>query len=294
MANLIRDAARRLLGKISAYAHKEALVRNRGGGGATQILLSQHYRSLARGGREQLPSFAEVGFREFSEFEEDGILLFLFSIIRPRTRTCLEICAGNGMQCNTTNLIVNHGWWGVLFDGDPNNVARAQDFFRRHKDTFLYPPKFQQAWITAESVNDHIRATGLKGEIDLLSLDIDGMDYWVWKAIDVVDPIVVVCEVNNAVSPSDALTVPYDAQFVAPDGDYRGASLKAMCNLARAKNYRLVGVHRFGFNAFFVKNGFADDLLPEVSVDSCAKDPFTQHSHLTRWPGMRDKAWANV
>ena len=294
MSALRRRFANATLGKVATFFSKRALVENRRSSRVSQLVLSQQYRSLAATRQPVPTSFAEVGFREFSEFEEDGILLYLFSLIPPRYRTCLEICAGNGIECNTANLIINHGWWGHLFDGDERNVRLGVDFYRRQRDCFLYPPRFTQAWITAENVDDLIVASGLRGEIDLLSLDIDGMDYWVWKAISVVEPRVVVCEVNNAVPPTQALTVPYNPQFVAEDGDYRGASLRAMCHLAREKSYRLVGTHRFGFNAFFVKNGIADDLLPEVSPESCATDPFTRLAQETRWPGMSGKPWQSV
>lgn len=261
---------------------------------AAQKTLMQQYRLLASKGSAFLPDIRDVGFRKYSQFEEDGILLYIFSLIPPINRTCVEICAGSGRQCNTTNLIINHGWWGHLFDGDDKNVAEGKAFFARHKDTFLYPPRFTKAWITAEHVNDQIALSGARGPIDLLSLDIDGMDYWVWKAITVIEPQVVVCEAHNPVPPDKALTVPYDPQFVSGSANYRGASLAAMCKLGKEKGYRLVGAHRFGFNAFFVKNGVGEAFLPEVDVASCVQDPFSQLARRERWPLAKDYDWQEV
>jgi len=294
MASLLKSTAGRLLAPLATYFHKQSLLRNHHGSKVAQLTLAHQYRILAASPTKQMPTFADVGFRELSEFEEDGILLYLFSLITPRKRVCIEICAGNGIECNTANLIVNHGWWGHLFDGNAQNVALGRSFYRRHRDTFLHPPTFTEAWITAENVNQLVQSLGLSGPIDLLSLDIDGMDYWVWKALDIVEPTVVVCEINNAVASTEALTVPYDPRFIAPNGDYRGASLKAMCNLARDQGYRLVGTHRFGFNAFFVKNGVREDLLPEVSPEDCAGDPFTRVALSTRWSGMSHMPWTKV
>ena len=175
-----------------------------------QKMLMQQYRLLASMGDKRLPSFRDVGFRKYSEFDEDGILLFIFALISPINRTCVEICAGDGSVCNTANLIINHGWWGHLFDGNEHPARAGQKLFAQHKDTFLYPPRFTKAWITAENVNDLILQSGARGPIDLLSLDIDGMDYWVWKAISVIEPQVVVCETENLIPPNKALTVPYD------------------------------------------------------------------------------------
>src|SRR5262249_19682651 len=151
---------------------------------------------------------------------------------------CVEICAGNGRECLCANLIINHGWWGYLFDGDERNVNDGVRFFSNHKDTFLCPPKFTRAWITAENVNEEIARAGVKGVVDLLSLDIDGMDYWVWKAITIIEPRVVVCETHNQIPADQALTVPYDPNFVYKSEDFRGASLAAMCKLAKEKGYR--------------------------------------------------------
>jgi hypothetical protein len=260
---------------------------------AQKVLMNQ-YRFLASMGLKYLPSIGEVGFRKYSQFEEDGILLYIFSLIPPVNRTCVEICAGNGLECNTTNLIINHGWWAHLFDGDEENVKKGNSFFRNHKDTFLYPPKFTQAWITAENVNRLLIDSGIKGHIDLLSLDIDGMDYWVWKAIKVIDPQVVVCETHNPIPPEKALTVPYDPNFVFESENYRGASLAAMCKLGREKGYRLVGTHRFGFNAFFIKNGVGEDFFPEVDVHSCVQDPFSQKARKERWPKVKNYNWKEV
>ncbi len=259
-----------------------------------QKTLMQQYRLLALQGKEHLPDLRDAGFRKYSQFEEDGILLYLFSLIRPVNRTCVEICAGIGRECNTANLIINHGWWGHLFDGDPSHVARGRQFFAEHKDTSLHPPRFSQAWITAENVNALIAESGVSGPVDLLSLDIDGMDYWVWKAISVIDPQVVVCEISNLIPADRALTVPYDAEFVCQDEEYRSVSLAAMVKLGREKGYRMVGTHRFGFNAFFVKKGVGEDFFPEVEPASCLQDPFTQLARKERWPKVKDRKWQEV
>lgn len=257
-----------------------------------QLVLYHTYRDMAA--RGALPKLSEVGFRYRSQFEEDGILLFIFAVIGTTNKTVVEICAGNGTQCMSTNLILNHGWWGFLFDGDQSRVEQGKAFFSNSRDTWIYPPRFTQAWITAENVNDVIRQSGVVGDIDLLSLDIDGMDYWVWKAIDVVRPRVVVCETHNVMGPDDALTVPYDPKFVRTTPDYCGASLAAMTKLADEKGYRLIGTHRFGFNAFFIQKEIAPDLLPAVTPAECLQDPYSREAHSVRWPKVKDLNWERV
>ena len=177
--------------------------------------------------------------------------------------------------------------------GDISSTATAQRFFANNKDTFLHPPRFAQAWITAENVNDTLARSGLSGEVDLLSLDIDGMDYWVWKALTVIQPRVVVCETHKVVPAGQAVTVPYDPSFVCTSENYRGASLEAMCRLGKEKGYRLVGTHRFGFNAFFVKNGVGEEYFPEVVASTCLGDPFSAQRRRD-WDAVASMPWHEV
>jgi FkbM family methyltransferase len=259
-----------------------------------QKLLVQQFRTLAAADKDLLPSFADVGFRKYSQFEEDGILLFIFALVPPLNRKCVEICAGSGRECMAANLIVNHGWWGYLFDGNEHNVRAGRQFFSSSPDTFFEPPQYTQAWITAENVNDSIAKSGVSGPIDLLSLDMDGMDYWVWKAISVIQPQVVVCETHNQIPPDKALTVPYDPAFQCESEDFRSASLAAMNKLAIEKGYRLIGTHRFGFNAFFMKNGVGEAYFPAVEPAACLNDPVSERLRAEKWPTTQKFNWTEV
>jgi hypothetical protein len=292
LKRVVRRLARPVVQEVTSTIESRIESRVEDEAAAQKTLLHQ-YRLLASMDDKWRPSLLDAGFRKYSQFDEDGVLLLIFALLAPINRTCVEICAGDGRVCNTTNLIINHGWWGHLFDGDEHQVKAGQAFFAQHKDTFIHPPRFTQAWITAENVNDLILQSGASGPIDLLSLDIDGVDYWVWKAITVIEPQVVVCETANLIAPDRALTVPYDPKFVATS-DYRGASLAAMCKLGREKGYRLVGAHRFGFNAFFIRNGVGEALFPEVDAASCVQDPFSAHARKERWPRIKDHPWQEV
>ena len=157
----------------------------------------------------------------------------------------------------------------MLFDGDERLVDRGRAYYARLGDTFAFPPKFVNAWITRENINELIEKNGFEGAVDLLSLDLDGVDYWVWEAIEVVRPRVVIAEVQCIWGNDRSVTVPYARDFqaaVAVDlcKIYCGASLPAFVKLARRKGYRLVGVERLGFNAVFVADGIGEELLPEV------------------------------
>jgi hypothetical protein len=236
-----------------------------------QVLLRMQYRQIRDSGA-RLPDLADVEFRCHSQNGEDGILLYIFSLIGTTSRKSVEICAGNGVECNTANLIINHGWQGLLVDGSQDNIDAAKAFYERHPNTRLSPPALAVSWVTAENVNGLISSRGFGGEIDLFSLDVDGVDYWIWRAIDCMQPRVVVLEFNGVLGPDERLTIPYDPAFkldLAKLPHKCGASLSAFAALGRDKGYRLVGVQSLGINAFFVRAGVGEDVLPERSPGEC-------------------------
>lgn len=241
----------------------------------TQVLLRLKYQEMLRR-NDPLPAFDDIQFRGYSQNGEDGILLYIFSLIGTTNKKVVEICVQDGTECNSANLIINHGWRGLLFDGSEQNIAAGRDFYARHKDTWVSPPTLVQAWITRDNVNQLISEHGFAGEIDLLSVDIDGNDYWIWKAIECIQPRVVVVEHNSLGGAVASVTIPYREDFVADlttgPPYYLGATLPAFVKLGREKGYRLVGGERLGFNAFFVRKGVAEDCLPELSAQECVAD----------------------
>lgn len=263
----------------------------------SQLVLLNQYRELRdRGG--PLPLLSDVEFRAFSQNGEDGILLYVFALLGMGDRRCVEICSGDGIQCNTANLLINHGWHGLLIDGDESLVQQGRAFYTRHPDTFIHPPRFVCDWITRDNVNEILEKNQFTGLIDLLSLDLDGVDYWIWEAIEAVRPRVVIAEVQCLWGADRAVTVPYApdfrAQFVDGLGIYCGASLPAFVKLARRKGYRLVGVQRLGFNAVFVANGLGEEWLPEVPIEGCVDLPFVRWGREHLLPRVQDMDWVEV
>jgi len=229
---------------------------------------------------------ADVEFRAFSQTGEDGLLLFVLTSIGFTNRYVVELGCGDGRECNTANLIINHGCHGLLVDGNPELVAIGRHFYGESKDTRIWPPRLVSAFISCQNVNSLLRENGAQGEIDLLSIDLDGVDFWIWESLDAVSPRVVMVEANNIWGATETVAVPYDAHFVADivNGapDYSGASLAAFAKLASRKGYRLVGAQSYGFNAVFVRNDIAPHLLPAVSVSSCLEHPQSAHARTVR------------
>lgn len=241
----------------------------------------------------------EYGFSLFSQHEEDGMLLYIFSLIGSTNKKCIEMCIGTGVESNTANLIVNHFWTGLLFDGDTDNIAIAKQFYSRHKNTKIYPPKIVHAWINKENVNSLVVENGYEGEVDLFSLDIDGIDYYLLERLDVVSPRVIVLEINHLWGYEKAVTVPYDknfrAEFSADGSDYAGASLGAFIKLTKKKGYRFVGTNRFATNAFFIRNDIEHDRLNEVTdVSGYFEHPRVLYGMTERYNRIKNKKWIEI
>lgn len=224
--------------------------------------------------KDSVQTLADVEFKVFSQFGEDGIIQYLVrrAAIEPREQIFVEFGAEIYNEANTRFLAANNNWRGLLIDGSKRNVERIRSgpTFWMHDLTAI------AAFITAENINSLIKGAGFEGPIGLLSIDIDGNDYWVWRAIDVIDAAIVVAEYNSVFGPARAVTVPYNASFErrkAHSSDlYYGCSLKALEHLASKKGYALVGSNSAGNNAFFVKrerlNGLPARSAEQAYVES--------------------------
>jgi hypothetical protein len=239
----------------------------------SQANFAAQMQALARAGGP-MPELACCGFRVFSQFEEDGHLLYLATVLEVTTRLFVDIGGSDGINSNCANLALNHGWHGLFIDGDQSAVRRGEAFYASHPDTFLYPPRFRHARITRENVNGLIAEAGFGGPVGVLSIDIDGNDYWVWDALTVIEPAVVVIETHIELGMRD-IVVPYDPDYEYPPKtpDYFGASSIAMVRLAAHKGYRLVGGNRFGFNLFFVRNGLFENRVPAQPLETVLQHP---------------------
>ena len=193
------------------------------------------------------------GFRLHSQNSEDGILLALFQRIGVASRRFVELGSGSSGG-NAAMFATEFGWTGLMVEGDPGKAAMAGRRF----------PHVQaiSAWITPESVNGLLTEHGLTGEVDLLSVDVDGNDYWVWQALTACNARVVVLEYNSMFGSERAVTIPYDPNFNRREHRfcYFGASLAGLTKLSEHKGYRLVAVDQTGVNAFYLRH----DLAPEI------------------------------
>jgi hypothetical protein len=200
-------------------------------------------------------------FKVSSQWGEDGIIQYLLNNVRVERNIFVEFGVQDYRESNTRFLLANNNWSGMVIDGSEEYIK----FIKNDPLYWRYNLKAVNAFITSDNINGLLADNGITGEIGLLSVDIDGNDYWVWKAINVVNPAIVVAEYNSRFGPSKALSTPYAPGFVRSEAHYSmiyyGTSLKALCLLAEQKGYDLVGCNSAGNNAFFVRKDLRPDHL---------------------------------
>jgi hypothetical protein len=213
-------------------------------------------------------------FRLTSQNQEDGLTLALLHEAGPTTRRFIEI--GSGLSGGNGGFLAHEwGWSGLMVDGHSDHM---QQVGRRFPTTTAVA-----AWITRENVNELITKHGFAGEVDLFSLDLDGNDYWIWEAVTVSSPRVLILEYNSMFGPDRAVTIPYDPKFDRHrhHSMYYGASLAALTRLNARKGYRLVAVEPAGVNAFFLRHDVA------THIPAC--DPSRAYRLLEKYDVLMQK-----
>jgi hypothetical protein len=197
-------------------------------------------------------------FKAYSQFGEDGIIQHIINNIDIKKKIFVEFGVENYNEANTRFLLENNNWRGLVIDPSKENIdyIKTRDYYWKNKITAVCD------FVKVDNINQILKENNIQGQIGLLSIDIDGNDYWVWESIKVIDPDIVVIEYNARIGPDKSLTVPYKEDFQREENLNKilyGASLKALYNLGKTKGYNLVGTTLNGNNAFFIRNKLVDN-----------------------------------
>lgn len=240
----------------------------------SRIVRSERYKQLR-----------DAEFRVHSQFGEDGIIQYLISRVPIEQDVFIEFGVADYRESNTRFLLCNDNWRGLILDAGTTHM----DFVRSSPLGWRHTIDARSVFITRDNINATIAEAGISGDIGLLSIDIDGNDYWVLDSIEVVTPRILIVEYNSTFGPVAAVSVPYDAQFDRTRAHhsnlYWGASLTAMCFAADRKGLAFVGSNSAGNNAFFVRRDVLGDLSPltpqEGWVDARFRDSRDPEGNLT-------------
>jgi hypothetical protein len=243
-----------------------------------RIALERWWDELRGSARAREPGrLIAHGRKVYSQNDEDGMVLEIFNRIGEGDRRFIEFGVQDGVECNTA-LLLMAGWSGLWLDGSDKYVAAA----RQHQAVAVGQGRLtvDKAFVTAENIDGLLGpwagGTAAKpASVDLLSIDIDGNDYWIWEAITAVRPRVLIIEYNAAYPPPVAFVAEYKADRVWDGGNYHSASLASLEALGRAKGYALVGCNLSGANAFFVR----EEELVGPDGQSRFAAPYTAANH---------------
>lgn len=205
-------------------------------------------------------------FKVFSQWGEDGIIQHLARVVEIKNKTFIEFGVEDFMESNCRFLMMKDGWQGFVIDGAPSNIARLRESYFYWK----YGVEARAAFVTAENINDLLAESGFEADLGILSIDLDGNDYYVLEAISFFQPRILICEYNPVFGPDRKISIPYRPDFNRTAAHhsnlYWGASLSAMTHIADKKGYSLVGTNSAGNNAFYVRKDLLNDKLEVLSV----------------------------
>ena len=234
-----------------------------------------------------ISSLQEAEFQVFSQWGDDGIIQYLIHTVDIPNKTFVEFGVENYTESNTRFLVINDNWCGLVMDGSEQNVQ----YIRTDPVAWAHELHAWPAFITIQNINDLLKKfldVGYSPEIGILSVDIDGNDYWIWKEIDVIRPVIVISEYNSLWGPEQPWTIPYESDFYREsEGNsilHYGSSLRSLCDLAEEKGYYFVGCNSAGNNAYFVRKDKIGPLKPLTASEGYVLSKFRE-----LWAGERGR-----
>lgn len=235
-----------------------------------------------------------------SQNGEDGCLLEILQRTGFGEGCIVEIGCGAGVESNAALLVCEFGWSGVLIDAAEDQIDRARQFYA--SENAGERVKIRHDMLTPDNAESILNELLGDRTADVISIDIDGWDFWIWKSLRSFRPAVFVVEVNASYGPDVSVTVPYEGSTAGHDpfrhefrGWHHGASLKALTALGSSLGYRLVHVESTGTNGFFVRKDLMGESL--MAADPAAvwrphqfrsrrHTPEAQASTLAKTPGV--------
>lgn len=207
-------------------------------------------------------------FKVFSQWGEDGIIQRIVQNLPIKNKTFIEFGVSDFFESNCRFLMMNNNWSGFVIDGSEKNIRSLKNSYLY----WMYDLKAISAFINKSNINDLLKESEFAEDLGLLSIDIDGVDYWIFEAIEHFNARILILEYNSIFGKDRAITVPYDDGFFRTNKHYSnlyfGASLPALIHLASQKGYSFVGTCSAGVNAFFIRTDLVNENIPLCTLES--------------------------
>lgn len=243
--NLIKKIIKYILSLVLGYEYYEK-----------KIFLEGINSSKIQNRIKKINDLSDLEFSVFSQWGDDGIINWLIENLNIKKKIFVEIGTENYKESNTRFLLMKRNWTGYLIEGNKNYT----DDIKKQKIYWKYDLNIINKYVDRENINSILGKLNLPKDIGLLSLDIDGIDYWVWQKIKIIKPVIFICEYNAVLGDIRSLTVPYTKNFDRNKYHHSnlafGASIKAFQKLATNKGYVLIGTNSNGVNAYFIRKEY--------------------------------------
>jgi hypothetical protein len=241
----------------------------------SKILINQNKKKKSK-------NINDHEFSVFSQFGEDGIIQFLINSLENVPKTFVEFGVENYIESNTRFLLTNNNWKGLVLDADQENINQIKESYYFWKYGLTAENKF----INIENINEILYNYLKNDDLGILSIDIDGNDYWILEKINLAKfkPVFIICEYNSLLGKENSITIPYNKNFIrklsSHEKFYYGASIKAICNLADKKGYSLLGSNSNGNNLFFVNKNYSEYFDIKTFDEAYVQNSFKEYLNL--------------
>ena len=258
---------KKLIKKSLASLHDEKIDK--------KLILEAKSLSLKNNKMNRIENLSKVEFQVFSQWGEDGIIEWLINKIKFLPKNFIEIGTEDYKECNTRFLLINHYWDGFLIEGDKIAVEKI----KKDRVFWKHNLKISNSYLNLDNYEAAFKKLKIPKKIGIISLDIDGIDYWILKKLKSLKPGIFICEFNPLFGYDRLLTVPYKKKFVRSKEHYSnlyfGASLKAITELLN-KQYLFIGTNSAGNNDFFVNKKYSKYIKNKIINKKIFKSKFRE------------------
>lgn len=277
MRKLITAISRKIMEVVHFEARRveyvERILINQG-----RLLTTQQ----TNGSTNQRLNLKEKEFSIFSQFGEDGIIQYLVNLIDIPNKTFIEFGVEDFGESNCRFLMMKDNWRGFVIDGNDRNISRLIKNYYYWK----YDLQAICAFVNKDNIEDLLDQSGFDHDLGILSIDLDGVDYFILSSIAKFKPRILICEFNPIFGPTRKVTVPYDEKFQRfkhhYSGQYWGASLSAINDVATRLGYGLIGTNSAGHNAFFIRDDLMKQPLNRMDPERAFNSPTYRDSRDVR------------
>lgn len=233
-----------------------------------KLLLGKILSNQIKSNLFDINSLKDAEFKVFSQFGDDGIIQWLTQNLDIPNKTFIEFGVEDFSESNTRFLMMNDNWSGFVMDGSESNIKNLKSSYYYWK----YDLTAKAAFVDKDNINNLIQEEDFEKDLGLLHIDLDGIDYYVWESIQVVDPIIVIVEYNSIFGKDRSISSIYDPYFIRGNAHYSnllfGTSIKSLYELAQKKGYSFIGCNSSGNNAYFVRDDKLNEVVKSVSLEN--------------------------